>query len=352
MVNNLDNTIKNILLVGNHFSDAQHNPNVSDDLAFHLRAVGHHVLTTSGKHNKMLRLVDMLSTILRNQQDYQLAQVDVFSGQAFTWAFLSVKLLRRLKKPVILTLHGGNLPEFAQQHSKIVRELLSLADAVTAPSNYLLESMHQYRDDIILISNALEISKYTFIHRKKPKPILVWLRAFHEIYHPEMAIEVLKQLKDEFPHVKLIMTGPDKGDGSLQKTQDLAVQFNLQDHVSFPGATSKPDVPARLHEGDIFLNTTNFDNTPISVMEAMASGLSIVSTNVGGLPYLLEDGIDVLLVPPNDPDVMAAAVKRILTEPGLAENLSANARKKAEQFDWSKILPQWEKLFEEISSHG
>lgn len=79
-------------------------------------------------------------------------------------------------------------------------------------------------------------------------------------------------------------------------------------------------------------------------MEAMACGLCVVSTNVGGIPYLLEHETDALLVPPNDPEAMAAAVRRILTEPGLAKRLSRNARAKAKQFDWDAILPQWEEL--------
>jgi glycosyltransferase involved in cell wall biosynthesis len=92
------------------------------------------------------------------------------------------------------------------------------------------------------------------------------------------------------------------------------------------------------------LNTTNVDNTPISILEAMACGLCVVSTSVGGIPYLLEHEHDALLVPPNDPEAMAIAVRRLLTEPGLAERLSRNGRQKAEQFDWSIILPQWEAL--------
>ena len=110
-------------------------------------------------------------------------------------------------------------------------------------------------------------------------------------------------------------------------------------------ARARPDW---LTKADIFINTTNVDNMPISVLEAMASGLCVVSTNVGGIPYLLEDESDALLVPPNDPQAMTAAVCRILTEPGLAEKLSSNARKKAEQFDWSVIMPQWEAILEDV----
>jgi glycosyltransferase involved in cell wall biosynthesis len=124
----------------------------------------------------------------------------------------------------------------------------------------------------------------------------------------------------------------------------------LEDRVSLPGNVPKQRVPQALNSGDIFLNTTNVDNTPVSVIEAMACGLCVVSTNVGGLPHLLESGQDSLLVQPSQPSAMAAAVRQILSEPALAERLSRNARAKAEQFDWSNILPQWEALILKITA--
>jgi len=339
---------KSILLIGNHFSGQTHNQNAWQDLANHLRFSGYDVIITSAKQNKLLRFVDMLGTILKRRRDYTLAEVDVFSGQAFTWAYFCGHLLKIIKKPFILTLHGGNLPQFSKRHPVMVRWLLEEAYAVTAPSRYLQMEMRKYRDDISLIPNALDLAHYPFLVRSNPQPKLIWLRAFHEIYNPKMAVEVLQHLIKQFPNVKLTMVGPDKEDGSFQKTKALAAQYGLQDKVQYPGGISKTDVPGWLNKGDIFINTTNFDNTPISVMEAMACGLCVVCTNVGGIPYLLEDGVDALLAPPNDPDAMAAAVRQILTEPGLAGRLSINARKKAEQFDWENIFPQWEKLIQSI----
>jgi glycosyltransferase involved in cell wall biosynthesis len=110
----------------------------------------------------------------------------------------------------------------------------------------------------------------------------------------------------------------------------------------------KADISVWMQRGDIFLNTTNTDNTPISVLEAMACGLCVVSTNVGGIPYLVRHEYDALLVPPDDADAMTAAVQRLLNDPALAARLSAQAQQSARQFDWSIILPQWERLFAQV----
>lgn len=344
----MDEDKKTILFIGNHLSLAGKNPSVGEELSRQLEKTGWKSILVSRKRYRITRLLEMVAIIFSHRKIYSLAQVDAFSGQAFIWAYLSGKLLNGLKKPFILTLHGGNLPGFSKHHSRQINWLLNYAKVVTAPSAYLQEAMRIYRNDLILIPNALDIKRYPFIQRKILKPTLVWLRAFHEIYHPEMAIQVLCELRKNHLDARMIMAGPDKGDGSFQCTQKLTVTFELNDAVEFPGKISKKEVPEWLNKGDIFLNTTNYDNTPISVMEAMACGLCIVSTNVGGIPYLLQDNEDAILVPPNDPEAMAATVKRILTEPGLAEKLSKNARKKAEQFDWSIVLPQWEELFTEV----
>src|SRR5947207_7784004 len=181
---------------------------------------------------------------------------------------------------------------------------------------------------------------------------MVWLRAFHRIYAPELAPAVLARLVVDFPDARLAMIGPDKKDGSLEQTKRAAESLQVQDRLAFPGAVPRHEVPALLDEADVFLNTADVDNAPVSVVEAMTAGLCIVSTRVGGIPYLLKDGHDALLVAPRDPDAMAKAVQRILTEPGLAARLSRNARKTAERFDWGTILPQWESLLAEAAERS
>jgi glycosyltransferase involved in cell wall biosynthesis len=232
-----------------------------------------------------------------------------------------------------------------------VRRFLQSARVVTTPSEYLRDQMSSYRADLRLLPNALDLSAYRYRRRSQPQPAIVWLRAFHEIYNPELPVRVLKLLAPDFPALRVTMVGPDKGDGTFQRTRELAASLGVLDRLTFPGRVPKSDTPLWLDKGDIFLNTPRVDNTPVSVLEAMACGLCIVSTKVGGIPYLLEDQTDALLVPTDDPVAMAAAVRRLLTDPALADRLSAKARAKAERHDWPVILPQWEALLTAVARH-
>jgi glycosyltransferase involved in cell wall biosynthesis len=341
-----------VLLVGNFLSASGYNRTVCEDLAEHLAELQWHILTTSKYPGPIARGVDMTFTAWRKRQHYSVAQIDVYSGLAFLWAETVCWILRRLDKPFILTLHGGNLPQFAHRWPARVKCLFQSAAVVTTPSRYLHERMIQYCPAIRLVPNPIDLSASTFQLRRIVQPKLVWLRAFHQVYNPTLAPKVLSLLLSELPDLQLTMIGPDKGDGSLQETQTVAQELGIIERINFPGGIPKAEVAQWLSQGDIFINTTNIDNTPVSVIEAMACGLCVISTNVGGIPYLLAHDQDALLVPPDDPRAMAAGIRRLLTEPDLAERLSLHARQKAEQFDWSVILPQWEALFKEVSNHA
>jgi len=227
--------------------------------------------------------------------------------------------------------------------------LLTGAAVVTTPSRYLLREMAPYRSDLRLLPNPLDLSAYPFTCRRHPDAELVWLRAFHRIYNPLMAPRVLAELASSYPNARLTMVGPDKGDGTLDQTRQEAEALGVADRLVIRGPIPKSQVPELLASADIFLNTTDVDNAPVSVMEAMACGLCVVSTDAGGLPDLLDDGRDALLVKRDDAPAMAAAVAKILEDTALAARLSENAHLKAETSDGSRVFPQWEALLEETS---
>jgi glycosyltransferase involved in cell wall biosynthesis len=341
--------MKSVLIIGNFLSSSIGTRSVCEDFSERLKAFGWKVITASTKKARVARLIDMVSTIWSKRNEYEIAQVDVYSGNAFFWAETACWTLQRAGKPYILTLHGGNLPVFANKWPRRVRRLLNSATAVTCPSPFLVEKLRTFRNDLLLLPNSLQVSSFPFVHRENPKPNLIWLRAFHGIYNPELAPKVMDSLRKIFPDVHLKMGGPVKEESSIQKMKNVAKDLGVEDRIEISGPISRANIGSFLNQGDIFLNTTYFDNTPVSLMEAMACGLCIVSTNVGGLPYLLKDGHDALLVPPNDSQSMSAAVQRLLQEPGLASKISKNARDAAEKFDWSEILPRWEALFQTVS---
>lgn len=338
-----------LLVVGSFPGSAPLERYPSGDLAVRLQTRGWRVLATSREESRLGRPWNMIRTVVRDHSRYDVALVDVFSGPAFLWAEAVVLSLRALRKPFVLVLHGGNLPEFACLWPGRVKRLLDGAAAVTSPSPYLAERLERFRGDIRCLPNAIDVPRFVPRACDKMGFELVWLRAFHEIYNPMLGPAVLARLIGEFPETRLTMIGRDKGDGSLERTRRAAAVLSVSDACRFVGGVEKREVPAWLAKGDIFLNTTNFDNTPVSVIEALAAGLCVVSTNVGGLPLLLEDGKDALLVSPDDAVAMAEAVRRLLTEPGLAGKLSRNGRNKVEQFDWSYVLPEWERLLESVA---
>jgi glycosyltransferase involved in cell wall biosynthesis len=339
-----------VLIIGNFLSQSIGNRSVCEDLAERLPKYGWQVSTTSHWPGRIRRLVDMLSTAWRTREHYWIAQVDLYSGPAFFWAAAVCALLRMLHKPYVLTLHGGNLPEFSRRRPWMTKKLLQSAAAVTAPSGYLLEEMSEYRADIQVLPNAITLSNYPFVPRNGARPRLVWVRAFHHIYHPELAVRVLARLKDKFPEIERTMAGPDKGDGSFEATQALAKELGVEKQIKLLGRIPKNEIAKWINAGDIFLNTSSVDNTPVTVLEAMACGACVVTTKVGGIPYLCSHGTDSMLGPAGDVTAMAANVARVLSEPELASSLSRNARSRVELLDWSAILPRWSALLCSVAS--
>ena len=248
-------------------------------------------------------------------------------------------------KTHVLTLHGGSLPEFsARWPVRGPPDAVRRRSAVTVPSEFLRREMRPYRSDLRLLPNPLDLSAYPYRRRERPEPRLVWLRAFHETYNPSLAPRVLALLVRDDPAATLTMIGPDRGDGSLARARARAADLGVLDRVQFPARSPKSSVGEHLSRGDIFVNTTNVDNAPVSVLEAMACGLCVVSTRVGGIPDLVRDGEEGLLVPPDDAEAMVAAIRRVLREPELAARLSAGGRLRARSTDWNTVLPQWEEL--------
>ncbi len=329
---------KSILYIGNNLEKHTGYATAMGTLSNCLKREGYTVYLSSDKKSKLLRLLDMCFSLLKHHHKVDYVIIDTFSTYSFYFSFITSQLCRILRKKYIPFLHGGNLPYRLKKSPLLSKMIFDNSYKNVAPSNYLKTAFEERDFPTGYIPNILDIENYTFKKRERLSPKILWVRAFKHLYNPMMAIEVLLEVKKEFPNASLCMIGPEKDDSyNLVKTR--IENENLESSVQLTGVMKPKDWHKKSEEFDIFINTTNFDNTPVSVMEAMALGLSIVSTNVGGLPFLIEDGKDGFLVEKNNPDSMAETIIKLIENPPI--NIIMNAKIKAESFAWSNIKPMW-----------
>jgi len=313
-----------------------------DTLGRALEQEGYRVVVASDKRKKIWRLLDMSRATLRHAPKSGLVLIDTYSTLNFYYAVTVAGLCRVLGVPYIPILHGGNLPKRLERSKGLSKWLFDGARVNVAPSGYLLEAFKQVGfTNMAYIPNTIALEHYPFKQREHIKPRLLWVRSFDKTYNPKLAIEIVAELKKRGVDVSLTMVGPDK-DTSLEDCTKLAEQQQLP--VTFTGKLEKSEWIEFSANHDLFINTTNFDNMPVSVIEAMALGLPVVSTNVGGIPFLIDHQKDGILVPSNDAGAFTESIAQLLDEPERVRDLSVNARKKAEQFDWQVVKHRWFEL--------
>jgi len=334
---------KKILYVGNMLSAHGLSVTTIETLGAQLESCGYSFIYSSTKKPMLARLMDMVLTLLKNRSVVDKVMIDTYSTKAF-WYCYTISLLSRLFKiPYIPILHGGGLPQRLKNQPISSRHVFSNSLLNISPSRYLQVAFKEHGYNSTYIPNNISIEQYQFKERRHCDPKLLYVRCFDRTYNPTMAVEVLALVKKRYPSTTLCMVGPDK-DGSLKKCKDLTEKLGVDDSIRFTGKLSKQEWHKLSEEYSIFINTTNFDNMPVSIIEAMALGLPIVSTNAGGLPYLLEDGRDALLVEKGNADQMAVRILELLADDCKAHDLSLNGREKAESFDWNRVKKDWEQI--------
>ena len=331
-----------ILYIGNRLSSQNYNPTTHHTLTNGLRELGFKIFSASSLHNKYLRLSHMVLSFGRYFNRYNLILIDTYSTQNFWYAVILGRLATVFRKKYVLILHGGSLENRFRESPKTTERLFKNAYRIVSPSLYLKEKAEALgHTSVAYIPNPFFPGDYVFHLRSTVAPKLLWVRAFDEIYNPLLALKTLKVLLQKYPAAELCMIGPKK-DNTYRICKNYAIEHNLQ--VKFKGKLSKDKWKDLSREYHIFLNTTFIDNVPVSVLEAMALGLPVISTKVGGIPYIINDGETGLLVAANDPEEMAAAVAKLLNNNLLAEKISKNALKQVQQLDWVYVKPLWNKL--------
>ena len=304
----------------------------------------------STNKNQIGRLWEMIVQLVKARANTKLVLIDAFSTKAFWYAVILARLCTWFRIPYIPVLRGGAFYD-RLSHSRYWCSLVfGRAATNIAPSHFLKEIFEAKGFKVTYIPNFLDLNQYVFNDRATVRPKLLWLRSFHKIYNPNMAVRVLREVKKQFPGAALAMVGAEK-DGSMSSAKKLAAELNLSTDVICPGYMAKKDWISYSQEFDIFINTSNIDNTPVSVLEAMALGLYVVTTDVGGIPWLLSHNVDAILVPKDDHVAMANSIVGILNHPASYSSMVRRARAKAESFGWNVVESKWIELIKKYSKN-
>ncbi len=309
-------------------------------------AEGYEVVFVSSKGNLIARLAEIAAVLIRNQRQFDLVLLEVYSGLSLIIADVASLICKLFKLPLLMVLHGGNLPEFLEKYPRWTKRVFRRADLLVAPSPFLAKKIGAHGFEIKVVPNVIELESYPFRERTKLAPRLLWMRSFHPIYNPQMAIEVFGELRKSYPNATLLMAGVDKGlEPEIKK---MVSEMNLSEAVVLPGFLNAAQKAKAFSEADIFLNTNRADNMPVSVVEACACGLPVVATNVGGLPFLISDGENGLLVENENVGEMTEAIKSLLENADLTKKISRGGRTLAERSAWTAVRADWENLFAEV----
>ena len=298
--------MKRILCIGNYLVKHGNTATSIVVMGEMFEREGYVVYYASSKQHKLLRMMDMILKTIRYGSKVDYVLIDTYSTVNFWYALIISQLCRLMKVKYIPKLLGGDLPNRLNKSRFWCDLIFKNAYQNVAPSPYLFTAFSKlgYKN-LVLIPNSIDLGNYSFHKKKFDVPKILWVRSFAQLYNPVLAVKVLLAIKNKYPMAQLCMVGPKK-DESYESTVDFATQNNVE--VTFTGKLSKKEWADLSQRYNLFLNTTHFDNTPVSLMEAMALGLPIVSTNVGGIPYLVQNEKTALLVDDNDVDIIVQII--------------------------------------------
>jgi glycosyltransferase involved in cell wall biosynthesis len=275
--------------------------------------------------------------------------VHVFS--ASYWSFLlgpvpAIVRAHRLGKPTVLHYHSGAADDHLTRWRRVVKPWLQLVDEIVVPSEFLRTAFARHGYQSRAIPNVVDPSRFRYRDRDPLRPRLLSTRNFARFYRVDVTLRAFGLLKDRFPEATLTIVGDGAEAGQLRQ---LAAHVG-GDAIRFVGRVDPHDMPRYYDEADIFVNASVVDNQPVSVLEAFASGLPVVSTPTGDIGAMIRDGENGRLIPANDPAAMASAVEGLLVTPNHSLQMTRRARQEVDKYTWPRVREAWAMVYEKVAA--
>lgn len=295
------------------------------------------------------RLLPYMFALWRAAGCAQVMHVLANSGWAWhLFATPAVWIARLRGCPVIVNYRGGHADSFFSRAPAHVFRTLRRASARVTPSNFLQRVFAHHGLDAEVVPNIIDLSRF----RPAPArefglaPHLIVTRNLEPIYDIASAIKAFAEVRKVFGQARMTVagTGPER-----ERLIALAENLGLDSALSFCGRIDNAEIPALYASADCMLNPSTVDNMPISILEALASGVPVVSTNAGGIPDMVEHGVSALLVPIGDPGEMARETIRILSDRALADAQRAAGLAEVARYAWPRVREQWFAVYRRVA---
>ena len=254
----------------------------------------------------------------------------------FFWVtYPALILIKISRKKVILSAHGGAAADFFHKYGFWLKPIIHRVDAITAPSGFLQQAfVDAFGIKPIIIPNILDLEQFSFRERFSLHPRLIVTRSLEDIYNVGCVIKAFTIVQNNYPGATLAIIG----DGSQrQMLENLVKESGIEKKVVFHGRVAHEQIYSLYDENDIFINASNVDNMPGTILEAYACGLPIVTTKAGGIPYIVKNRSTGLLVDCNDCEGLAKGVIELLENQDLVKSMTLNGLRECDRYSMDRV---------------
>lgn len=277
-----------------------------------------------------------------------LLHAHVASRSSFLRKSMFILLALAARKPVIFHLHGGKFVQYYDEGSIVrkwlVRFILDHCAVVAGLSSSWQVNLTKItkNKNIVCIPNPILLQgPGKLLLAREPHTLLFLGRLQREKGIYEL-LDAMAKLSLQFLNIRLFAGG----DGNSKELTEHACRLGIIDKITFLGwvqGSRKADLLAR---ATVFVLPSYNEGLPVGILEAMAVGLPVISTTVGGIPDAVENGVEGLLIAPRNVDALVAAIAKLLRNPELRQQMGeAAVRKARDQFSSDKVIRRLETLY-------
>jgi L-malate glycosyltransferase len=287
-----------------------------------------------------------VASLIRTLPRYDV--VHVFS--ASYWSFLlaptpAILIGKWLGKRVVVNYRSGEAEDHLQRWRRTAIPTLQHADAVVTPSAYLVDVFARFGVRAEAISNFVDPHAVLFRRRTSLRPVFLSNRNFQALYNVPCVLRAFAVIQARIPEARLIVIGDGPERAHVHETARALALRN----VEFVGAVPPTEMGRWYDRADVYVNASDIDNMPNSIIEAFACALPVVTTRAGGIPYVVEHERNGLLVDLGDHEGLAAAALRLLDDPDLAERLIVEGLRDVDQlYTWAAVSHRWAALYRRL----